>query len=158
MRNIRSETSFRSSESTTSKENERTLSKPSPIRRWFFTMCLANVTLDKTVLSGSLCVFRKQKWLQERLATHYRLRVGNLWTFLKRTAVSHTNNVLRKQIKIWNLYGCLWKIAVRIGFYKLGLWHRGRWNSGGRWESRRIFLAGRERKNPPIVRRAKIFP
>ena len=99
--------------------------------------------------------FSKTKWLQKRLATYYRLQVGDLGTFLKRTAVSHAENVLTKQIKIWNLYGCLCEIPGRIGFYKLDLWYRDRRNSGGQWEGRRNFLAGSERKNPPMVEGVK---
>ena len=81
MWDIRSETAVRSWKSTNTKENERTLSKPSPICSWFFTMGLANVPLAKTVLSGDLCVFPKTKMASGKTGDVLLIASWKPWNF-----------------------------------------------------------------------------
>ena len=92
MWNFRSETSFRTGESTDSEEIERTLSKSSTIRGRVPTMGFANAPVVKAIPCGSLRFLRKQNAFGEtgKKSSITNLKSGN---FLKIPSFYHDESL-----------------------------------------------------------------
>ena len=84
--------------------------------QWVSQMC----PWIRPFLAGLYSFFEKcvrENWQNRRL------RIGNLWTFLKIPAFRHTEIFSRKSFKNRDLHRCVCGISFWKGSDKLGLWH-----------------------------------